>query len=115
MPENFFPAKQQIVRPFDEKLLPQGRRHFRDRVMDRERGDEGELRPMLRRRGVGQQQAREQIAGLRHPGPTAPPAPAGLVAGGNPKRSALATPGKRQRLGVGRYQHFVRNQPHTGR
>ena len=50
-------VEQQIVRPFDRELRPQRRRRFGDRVMDRERGDEGELRPMLRRRGVGQQQA----------------------------------------------------------
>ena len=57
MPANFAAVEQEIVRPFDRKLRLEPGRNLRDRVMDRERGHEGEFRPVLGRRRIGQQQA----------------------------------------------------------
>ena len=58
------------------------------------------------RRRVGQQQAGMQIAGLRHPGPAAPPAPAGLPGGGDPERPALALRWQAPAL-----RHWSRSRP----
>ena len=87
MPANFLPVEQQIVRPFDRKLRLQPGGELGDRVVDRERRDERQFRPMLGRRRVGEQQAREEIAGLRHPGAAAPAAARALALGGDPQRA----------------------------
>src|SRR5262249_13053657 len=99
----------------DEELWAQRRRNLSDRVMDRQRGNESEFRPMIRRRAISQQEAGEQIAGLRHPGAATTTAAPGLTSGGHPERAPLAMAGERQRLGIGRDKYFVRDQPHPSR
>ena len=70
---------QQIVRPFQRQPRGKARDAPGDRVVQRERRDERQLGGALRRRRIGQQQARVEIARLRHPGAAAPAAARGLA------------------------------------
>ena len=82
---------QQIVRPFQHEPRRPGpgcvRRWRRAARAPRRTTARGRR---VRRRRIGQQQARIEIAGLRHPGAAAPAAPRGLLVRGDPQRPALA-------------------------
>ena len=89
---------QKIIRPFQHQPIGQARDAPADGVVQRERRDERQLGKALRRRRIGEQQARVEIAGLRHPGAAAPAAPRGLALRGDPQRPALAVARQRAAL-----------------
>src|SRR5262249_25938246 len=62
-----------------------------------------------------EQQARIEIAGLRHPGAATAAAARGLKPGDDPERRALARAAEPQRLLVGRTDRVVGDEPSPGR
>ena len=108
MPASLAPRAEKIVRPFQRQSLPQRRRAGSDRVMQRQHGDERELRRAVRRRRIGQQQRGVEVAGRRDPGIAAAAAAGGLLPRRDPERTALARARKRQRLGIGRGQRVMK-------
>ena len=100
-------AEQQIVRPFHLQRGPELRRAFAHRVMQRQRGDEGQLRRQRRRRRLA------RAAAWRRDCPAATPRRCRGGRGrrsalrGDPQRPALAGARKRQRLGIGGAERLV--------
>jgi len=97
----FGAVQQEVVGPLDCKARPRCRREVRDRVVDRKGRHQRELGPVLGRRGLGQQQACEQIAGLGGPGTATASTARALPPGRDPQRPALAGASERECFGIG--------------
>ena len=105
---------QEVIGPFQQHAAGEARNARGDGVVQRQGSDERQFGKAVRRRRVGEQQARIEIAGLRHPGASAAAAARGLGFCGDPQRRALARARKPQRLLVGRADGVVSDEPRPG-
>ena len=106
-------AAENVVRPFQRQRSAQAGSEVEDRVMNRKRGDERQLRRLFRRRRIDEEERGEKIARRRYPFVAAPTAARRLPMRRNPQRTALAATRKLQCFRVGRAQGLLGCQPIT--
>ena len=109
------PSAENVIRPFQRKFFAQRGGAIDDRVKNGKRGDERQLRCVLGRGRIANEQRGVEIAGRRNPCVAAPAAARSLLPRRDPERPRFAAPRQRQSFGVGRRQRVVGQKAKTGR